>query len=81
VRAIVGKVRAGEADAGLVYRTDCRASGVEGVAIDPAHDVVAAYPIAVLKSAVDRACAEQFVARVLGDEGRAALQRHGFELP
>jgi molybdate transport system substrate-binding protein len=81
VRAIVGKVRAGEADAGLVYRTDCRAQGVEGVALDPDHDVVAAYPIAVLQTAVDRACAEQFVARVLGDEGRAALQRHGFELP
>lgn len=81
VRAIVGKVQAGEADAGLVYRTDCRAPGVEGLAIDPAHDVVAAYPIAVLKTAADRARAERFVAHVLGDEGRAALRRHGFELP
>ena len=81
VRAIVSKVQAGEADAGIVYRTDCQLAGVEGVAVDPAHDVVAEYQVAVLKGAGDPAQAAAFVALLRSDVGRRILQQHGFELP
>lgn len=81
VRAIVGKVQAGEADAGVVYRTDCAVAGVTGVPLDPAHDVVGECLVVVLATAVDPARAQVFVDRLRGDRGRQVLARHGFELP
>jgi len=81
VRAIVGKVQAGEADAGIVYRTDCAVAGVTGVPLDPAHDVVAECLVVALTSAADPARALAFVERLRGDVGRRILARHGFELP
>lgn len=81
VRAIVGKVLAGEADAGVVYRTDCMVAGVTGVPLDAAHDVVAEYLVCALATAADPARAQAFVQRLGSDAGRQALARHGFELP
>lgn len=81
VRAIVSKVQAGEADAGIVYRTDCRTDGVEGVAVAAAHDVVAEYQVAVLKGASDPAQAAAFVELLRSEAGRRILRQHGFELP
>jgi molybdate transport system substrate-binding protein len=81
VRGIVGKVQAGEADAGVVYRTDCRLDGVEGIPVDPAHDVVAEYQVAVLQGAADREQALAFVDLLRSEAGRRILQHHGFELP
>ena len=81
VRGIVGKVQAGEADAGVVYRTDCRIDGVEGIPVDPAHDVVAEYQVAVLQGAGDPAQAAAFVEMLRSDAGRRILQQHGFEAP
>lgn len=81
VRGIVSKVQAGEADAGIVYRTDCQIDGVEGVAVAAAHDVVAEYQVAVLKGASDPAQAAGFVALLRSEPGQRILQRHGFELP
>jgi molybdate transport system substrate-binding protein len=81
VRGIVSKVQAGEADAGIVYRTDCQIDGVEGVAVAAAHDVVAEYQVAVLKGAQDAAQATAFVALLRSQPGQRILLRHGFELP
>jgi molybdate transport system substrate-binding protein len=82
VRAVLSKVALGEADAGIVYVTDVKAAGagVEGVAIPPAFNVVAEYPIAVLKDSPNSALANAFVGYVLGD-GRRALLRYGFTTP
>ncbi len=46
VTDVLGKVRAGEADAGLVYVTDARGAGedVETIDFPEAHDVVNLYP-------------------------------------
>lgn len=82
VTAVLTKVAAGEADAGLVYATDVR--GAEEVAqVDAAgaEDVVNRYPIAVLTAAANPAAAEAFVAFVLSDEGRAVLDGLGFGAP
>jgi molybdate transport system substrate-binding protein len=83
VKAVVSKVVLGEADAGVVYATDVRAAGpaVEGIALPAAHDVVARYPIAVLRDAAAPAVARAFVAFVLSDPGIAVLGEHGFLRP
>jgi molybdate transport system substrate-binding protein len=83
VKAVLNKVALGEADAGIVYTTDVRAAGerVAGVAIPDAQNVIASYPIALVKQAEVRADAREFIAFVLSDEGRAILARFGFLPP
>jgi molybdate transport system substrate-binding protein len=81
VQAVVSKVRLGELDAGIVYATDCRAPGVECIAIPAAQNVVASYPIAVLHGGANRAGGERFVAFVCSEAGRAILRQHGLLLP
>ena len=82
VKAVLGKVELGEADAGIVYVTDVKAagSGVQGVAVPPAQNVVADYPIVILKDSQNRALARAFVSYVLTD-GRRILARYGFTSP
>lgn len=83
VKAIVAKVAIGEADAGLVYRTDVRpvASRVTALPVPAAAQPVVEYEIAVVASARHRAAADAFVARILGGPGGAALRARGFGLP
>jgi len=81
VKAVVTKLQLGELDAGLVYATDVGVSGVEGVALPAAQNVVASYPIAVLNRGGNRAGALAFVAFVRSEAGRTILQKHGFVLP
>ena len=81
VKAVVSKVQLGELDAGVVYTTDTRVQGVEGVAVPPAQNVVTSYPIVVLGRGGNRQGGEAFVAFVRSEAGRALLAQHGFELP
>jgi molybdate transport system substrate-binding protein len=82
VRAVLGKVALGEADAGIVYRSDVVTAGgrVEGVPIPPEHNLAATYPIAVLDDAPNRAAGEAFVAFVRSAAGRRLLEASGFEV-
>jgi molybdate transport system substrate-binding protein len=81
VRQVLAKVALGEADAAIVYRTDALASrgAVEVISIPPELNVVAEYPIAVLRSAPRPGLARAFVELVLSSAGRAVLARHGFQ--
>lgn len=79
VKAVARKVAAGEADAGVVYVTDV--AGAARVDIPDAANVVATYPVAVVRATSNRAGAQAFVDRLLGPAGRSALAAHGFELP
>jgi molybdate transport system substrate-binding protein len=83
VKGIVTKVTLGEADAGIVYRTDVAAAGddADGVDIPTAINVEARYPIAVTAEAGNAAGAEAFVAFVLSDEGQGILDSYGFGAP
>lgn len=83
VTAVLTKVKAGEADAGLVYTTDVRAAAgaVDGVAIPDADKAVNHYPIAVMKNTTNRGAARAFVAYVLSAAGRAVLASYGFGAP
>lgn len=80
VSAVVSKVALGEADAGIVYASDVETAGadVSGVAVPRARNVVATYPIAVLRSAADPAGARAFTAFVLSPRGQRILTSHGF---
>jgi molybdate transport system substrate-binding protein len=82
VKGVLSKVALGEADAGIVYVTDVKAAGggVDGVAIPPALNVVADYPIAVLKDSQNTALARAFVGYLLAD-GQQTLVRYGFTGP
>jgi molybdate transport system substrate-binding protein len=83
VKAVLAKVTLGEVDAGIVYATDVKAAGerVLGLAIPDEHDVVARYPIAVLRDAKDPKAARTFVDFVLSPSGRTLLAGAGFGLP
>jgi molybdate transport system substrate-binding protein len=80
VKAVVAKVQLGEADAGLVYRSDVTPAVSRFVRVfeiaDP-YNVIASYPIAVLKAARNPEAARQFVELVSSDAGQRVLQQHG----
>jgi molybdate transport system substrate-binding protein len=80
VRAALAKVSGGEADAAIVYASDVKAaaSTVSGVVIPADANVIAVYPIAIVRDASHRARAEAFVRRVLSAEGQHVLRAHGF---
>ncbi|GEA84026.1 MULTISPECIES: molybdate ABC transporter substrate-binding protein [Cellulomonas] len=80
VTAVLTKVREGEADAGLVYRTDVLRAGdaVEGVDFAESADAVNEYPVAVLRGAAAPGAAAAFVDFVLSSEGQALLTARGF---
>jgi molybdate transport system substrate-binding protein len=82
VTAVLTKVAAGEADAGLVYVTDARRSrDVEAIEVAGAEDVVNRYPIVALDDAANPGAASAFVAFVLSEEGQAVLRDLGFGPP
>ena len=45
------------------------------------HNVVARYPIVLLKAGAAAEAAQRFVGHVLSAQGRRVLQAHGFGVP
>lgn len=80
VKAVVTKVTLGEVDAGLVYVTDAKAAGDSAASVDIPDElnVIAAYPLAVLKQAGKPDVAGAFKAFVLSPAGQGILGRYGF---
>jgi molybdate transport system substrate-binding protein len=80
VKAVVAKVQLGEADAGVVYRSDVTPAVSRFVRVfeiaDP-NNVIATYPIAMLKAAKNAEAARQFVELVSSGAGQRVLQHHG----
>lgn len=83
VKAALSKVRLGEVDAALVYRTDVLAAGddVRGIDVPEAATAVNDYPVAVLTGAQNASGAALFVEAVLSTEGQRVLADAGFDLP
>jgi molybdate transport system substrate-binding protein len=80
VKAIVSKVQLGEADAGIVYVSDVTPAvrrAVRAIEIPDQYNVVATYPIAVLRSAAHPEAAHAFLAFVRSPEGQTLLGRYG----
>ncbi|MCP3820625.1 molybdate ABC transporter substrate-binding protein [Streptomyces sp. A3M-1-3] len=83
VRAVLSKVELGEADAGLVYKTDARgaADKVDAVEIPDAQNAIAEYPAATLKQSKNADAAAAFVKWLSGPEAQKILQEAGFQQP
>jgi len=80
VKAVVSKVILGEADAGIVYRTDVLAAGgdADGVPIPDDVNVIAEYPIGLLADAADPQGGRAFIDFVLSAVGQQILADNGF---
>ena len=81
VKAVVAKVQLGEADAGVVYVSDVTpqvARLVRRFEIPDGANVLASYPIAVLRHSPNPGAARAFVELVLSPGGQRILERHGF---
>jgi molybdate transport system substrate-binding protein len=85
VKGVVSKVSLGEADAGIVYTTDVKAAGsrVQGIEIPDQLNVIAAYPIGLLKDSQNVPLAKAFIGYVLANsardrDGQATLRQYGF---
>lgn len=83
VKGVVGKVILGEADAGIVYKTDVDAAGdkAAGIEIPAAINVTAEYPIVVTQEAPNALGAQAFVDFVLSQQGQSVLATYGFSAP
>jgi molybdate transport system substrate-binding protein len=83
VKAALSKVRLGEVDAALVYRTDAKAAvtDVDGVEFPESASAINDYPIAVLTTAPNSRVAEAFVAYVLSQKAGVVLTDAGFQKP
>ncbi len=80
VRQVLTKVALGEAEAGIVYRTDVTGA-VKALPIPSELNVVAEYPIAVTTGAPHAALAKAWVELVLSDAGKRRLAEAGFLAP
>ncbi|WP_250033185.1 molybdate ABC transporter substrate-binding protein [Paractinoplanes maris] len=82
VKAALSKVKLGEVDAALVYRTDARAASadIDGVEFPESAGAINDYPIVTLKSAPNPAAAAAFVAFVRSGPELKVLTDAGFQL-
>ncbi len=83
VKAVLTRVRLGDADAGIVYVTDIAAAedDVDGVEIPADINVVARYPAAVIADTQHVDEATDFVAWLASSAGRDVLAKSGFARP
>ena len=81
VRAVLLKIELGEGDAGIVYKTDALVTGdkVRTVAIPETANVIATYPMAVVRGTKNQTAAAAFVEFVRGSVGQQALRDAGFD--
>ena len=79
VKQVVIKILLGEADAGIVYISDAvSAPSLKTIEIPPIYNIVAKYPIAILKETQQPYLAAEFIEFVLSKTGQLILQKWGF---
>jgi molybdate transport system substrate-binding protein len=82
VRAALAAVESGEADAGVVYRTDARVGRVRiAFEVPPADGPRIVYPAAVVTVGRNAAGARRLLAYLAGPEARAVFEAAGFDRP
>jgi molybdate transport system substrate-binding protein len=83
VKGVLTKVEAGEADAGIVYRTDVKSAGdkVKGIDFPEASNAINDYPIAALTEAKNPIAANAWIDFLLSPEARSVFSDLGFQLP
>lgn len=83
VRQVLTYVETGEADAGLVYMTDTKASGkIDIVFVIPAelHSAIV-YPAVVVNSSGNSEQAEKFLTFLGSESAKLLFKKYGFALP
>ena len=80
VTDVRGKVSSGEADAGIVYKSDALAEGdaVDTVDIQGADEAVNEYPITLVSASTKKDYGQKWIDLVLSPEGQALLDEAGF---
>lgn len=80
VKSVLAKVEAGDADAGLVYRTDVTASAgkVTGIDVPGAADSPNTYWVAITATSKQGSLARAWIDFLTGSHGRAVLTTAGF---
>ncbi len=80
VDATLEEVTTGDADAGVVYVTNAKTVGPQGVGVPiaPSQNVTTSYPIAVVKGTTNRTLAGAWIAYVLGPTGQSVLRQASF---
>ncbi|MEB3030546.1 molybdate ABC transporter substrate-binding protein [[Mycobacterium] nativiensis] len=83
VTDVLNKVVTGQADAGVVYRTDAINAGdkVDTVEFPQSAEAVNTYPIALISGAPQAGPARAFIDLVTGEAGRKVLDAAGFGKP
>ncbi|MEW2352694.1 molybdate ABC transporter substrate-binding protein [Spirillospora sp. NPDC029432] len=83
VRAVLDRVRTGEADAGLVYITDLKAAGVaaSSVPIPALENVTATYAAGAVKESANEKEAARFVSWLTSPVARQLFNKYGFVTP
>jgi molybdate transport system substrate-binding protein len=78
---VVSRVQLGEADAGMVYVSDVTpavARVVRRFDLPDSANVIASYPIAVVRHAPNADAGKAFIEFVLSPSGQAVLTKNGF---
>lgn len=83
VKAIMLKVASGEADVGIVYHSEVIASvgQVEGIEIPTEFNIVAEFPIGIIKNSANKQEAQRFIDYLLSPVGQSVLTQYGFQTP
>ena len=82
VNYITSKVALGEADAGFAYKSDITkdlSSKTTKIEIPDKYNVIATYPMGILKQSKYTPQAQKFINLVESDKGTAVLEKYGFE--
>ena len=82
VSYVVTKVALGEADAGFAYVSDVTQdmiSKIDKIVIPDYYNSIAEYPLGMLMESKYPAESQRFMDLVMSDEGRAVLEKYGFD--
>ncbi len=82
VSYVVTKVALGEADAGFAYVSDVTQdmiSKIDKIVIPDEYNIIAEYPLGMLMESKYPAESQRFMDLVMSDEGRAVLEKYGFD--
>ena len=78
VRAVLAKVQLDEADAGFVYQSDLRDTGLQSLTIPDQNPGDIAYVAAALRDSSHHDTAQAFLEFLASEEGQRTLVSHGF---
>lgn len=81
VKSVLAKVDVCEADAGIVYKSDAftdKTEGIKSFLIPEELNILAKYPIAMVKASANPELAQKFIDFVLSAEGQQILEDNGF---